>query len=209
MQFMHTRRLAAAALFAAAVAMPVHAQERDGAQVHELLQRLEAVENELREMVDGLTEAQWTYKPAADRWSVAEVVEHIILAEKSTWETLTTQLREADVSAADRQMAQGVEGQIAATLQDRTQRFPAPPDFEPTGRWGAGADVMGMYAEVRGAMNRFLREADFDLRTRVALNPITQGDMDAHGWTVIAIEHNARHNQQIKEVMEDAGYPGR
>src|SRR5262249_12878091 len=29
----------------------------------------------------GLTEAQWKFKPAPDRWSAAEVVEHLVLIE--------------------------------------------------------------------------------------------------------------------------------
>src|SRR5579863_10193422 len=31
--------------------------------------------------VDGLSDAQWTWKPAPERWSVGETAEHIVLAE--------------------------------------------------------------------------------------------------------------------------------
>src|SRR5260370_37891637 len=30
----------------------------------------------------GLSQAQWTWKPAPDRWSVAEIVEHMVLAQE-------------------------------------------------------------------------------------------------------------------------------
>lgn len=30
----------------------------------------------------GLSSAQWNFKPAADRWSIAEIVEHIVLAQE-------------------------------------------------------------------------------------------------------------------------------
>ncbi len=35
----------------------------------------------LLQSVAGLTASQWEFKPAPDRWSVAEVLEHIILVE--------------------------------------------------------------------------------------------------------------------------------
>src|SRR5258708_36911571 len=43
-----------------------------------LLQQSQA---EFLSLVDGLTEAQWNYKPGPDRWSVGETAEHIVLAE--------------------------------------------------------------------------------------------------------------------------------
>ena len=36
----------------------------------------------LMKAVKGLTPAQWTFKPGADRWSIAEVVEHLALTEE-------------------------------------------------------------------------------------------------------------------------------
>src|SRR4051794_9277831 len=33
--------------------------------------------------IDGVTDAQWKWKPAPDRWSVGETAEHIVLAEWS------------------------------------------------------------------------------------------------------------------------------
>src|SRR6266700_186020 len=31
--------------------------------------------------IGGVSDAQWKWKPAADRWSVGEVAEHVVLAE--------------------------------------------------------------------------------------------------------------------------------
>ena len=45
------------------------------------LKWLEESRTEFLAAIDGLSEAQWKWKPAPDRWSVGEVAEHIILAE--------------------------------------------------------------------------------------------------------------------------------
>src|SRR5260370_36488537 len=42
---------------------------------------LQQSQEEFLSLVDGLTEAQWNYKPGPDRWSVGETAEHIVLAE--------------------------------------------------------------------------------------------------------------------------------
>ena len=45
------------------------------------LQWLEQSRAEFLAAVDGVTAAQWKWKPAPDRWSVGEVAEHVVLAE--------------------------------------------------------------------------------------------------------------------------------
>src|SRR5215472_11039978 len=47
------------------------------------LKWLEESRQEFLAAIDGLSEAQWKWKPAPDRWSVGEVAEHIVLAEAS------------------------------------------------------------------------------------------------------------------------------
>src|SRR4051794_12858442 len=45
------------------------------------LSYLEETRAEVLAATKGLSEAQWNFKPAPDRWSVAEVAEHIASAE--------------------------------------------------------------------------------------------------------------------------------
>jgi len=47
------------------------------------LNLLEESRKEFLSAIDGVTEQQWKWKPAADRWSVGEIAEHIVLAEAS------------------------------------------------------------------------------------------------------------------------------
>src|SRR6476659_3320653 len=45
------------------------------------LQYLESTKQGVLDATAGLSEAQWNFKPAPDKWSVAQVVEHIAAAE--------------------------------------------------------------------------------------------------------------------------------
>ena len=197
------RRTLSLALLTVLLAPPVLGQSA------ELIERYEADRATVRELVGDLTPEQWSFKPAPDRWSIAEVLEHVIVNEKIVWGVLTEQLTDVEVSDESRAQSAAFEEQIASTLRNRGQRFQAPETLEPTGRWAGGDEVVGMFKEVRGGMLRWLSETDFDLRTKQALNPVIQMDMDAHTWAVVTVEHSARHQQQILEVMEDAGFPGR
>src|SRR5579885_3429484 len=52
----------------------------------------------------GLSPAQWKFKPAADRWSIAEIVEHMVLAQDLILGPIREQLAKAP-AAADRDTA--------------------------------------------------------------------------------------------------------
>src|SRR5262249_22301914 len=45
------------------------------------VQYLETTKKGVLEATKGLSEAQWNFKPAADKWSIAQVMEHIAAAE--------------------------------------------------------------------------------------------------------------------------------
>ena len=42
--------------------------------------------------IAGLSQAQWTFKPAPDRWSVAEVAEHITVSESGLFGLVQKQI---------------------------------------------------------------------------------------------------------------------
>src|SRR5215472_14519035 len=88
-QIMRKRSLAGAlaALFLMAGASAASAQEVTQAEKDRALQYLETTKKNILEATKGLSEAQWNFKPAPDRWSVAQVMEHIAAAEDFMLET--------------------------------------------------------------------------------------------------------------------------
>jgi hypothetical protein len=70
-----TRTLFAMLLFTGAAA--ASAQEVTPAEKDRALQYLESTKKDVLEATKGLSEAQWNFRPAPDRWSVAQVMEHV------------------------------------------------------------------------------------------------------------------------------------
>src|SRR5262249_61943916 len=67
---------AAALLFAADTTQTLSQEERDKA-----VAELEGSKKAFLDATKGLSAAQWNFKPAPERWSIAECAEHIALSE--------------------------------------------------------------------------------------------------------------------------------
>src|SRR5256885_16831334 len=80
---MRTKSLAGVliALLLIAGATAASAQEVTQAGKDKALQNLETTKKNVLEATKGLSEAQWNFKLGPDRWSVAQVMEHIAAAE--------------------------------------------------------------------------------------------------------------------------------
>jgi hypothetical protein len=178
-------------------------------QTAELLGHFDRNSDQLEALVRGLSSTQWHFKPAPDRWSVAKVVEHIVANEEWTYGLMSSNITERDVTEEIRRTATQQENMIRATFRDRSQRFPAPANLEPTGRYGSdSSQLLEAFRSHRRAWSDFVRGADFDLRRRVAPHPII-GPIDTHQWATAAVEHGNRHLEQIREVLADPEFPGR
>src|ERR1700716_2084431 len=68
-------------LLALAGAASAKSQDVSQADKDRALQYLESTKKGVLDATKGLSDAQWNFKSAPDRWSVAEVMEHLAAAE--------------------------------------------------------------------------------------------------------------------------------
>src|SRR5687768_18289207 len=120
--------LTLAAVLPLRAAAPLSQQDRDA-----LIKDLENSRTVfLNAIADVKTEAQWNYKPAPDRWSVAECAAHIIAAEQYFRDNVVAALKTPALPAA--QQSTAGDAVIAKMVRDRTQKFQAPAQLEPAGK---------------------------------------------------------------------------
>src|SRR5665213_283648 len=74
-------KTAAVLLFALAPLMATETGAMSDAERAYLVGQLEQSKKDMLASIDGLSSAQWKFKPAPEVWSVRECAEHIILAE--------------------------------------------------------------------------------------------------------------------------------
>ncbi len=155
------------------------------------------------EATKGLSEAQMKFKPAPDRWSVAETLEHVALAEDYIFQNVTDKIMKAPQGAADRDTAK-IDAMVLAMIPDRSHKAQAPPPLVPTNRW-TPEETLDHFLKSPATTIEFL-ESTPDLREHVADSPLGQ-PLDAYEWLLFIGAHSERHTKQILEVKSDPNFP--
>jgi hypothetical protein len=104
-------------------------QEREAA-----LKQFAATQDNFLKSIAGLSEKQWTFKPAPDRWSVAEVAEHITVSESRIFGAVQKAM-ESPATPEKRDQVKGKDEMILQRVPDRSHKAQAPEFLRPTGRW--------------------------------------------------------------------------
>jgi len=154
--------------------------------------------------VAGLTEAQWTLKPAPDRWSIAECAEHIAATEDALRglieKGVLTKPPKPEGTVGDA----GQDAKVLKFITSREGKAKAPEMLQPKNSFGSLQGAVAHFRESR-AKSVKLTERN-DLRRYSMPNQLL-GEMDAHQWMLYLSGHVLRHVAQMEEVKASAGYP--
>lgn len=195
---------AAAVLCVLAVASAANsAPALDKADLESAQKYLESTKKNIEEATKGLSDAQWNFKPAPDRWSVAEVMEHIAVSEDYLRGFVIDQVLKAP-PAPDRDVKK-LDEMVLAMVPDRSHKFQAPEPLRPTNKFSTPADTLKHFLESRAKTESLLKDTP-DLREHAFDSPMGQ-KLDAYEWILFIAAHSDRHTKQIKEVEADPNFP--
>lgn len=152
----------------------------------------------------GLSEAQLKFKTAPDRWSVADVAEHIVATEDRLLGMVRGKVMKAPARTEPVDVKE-VDDFILKAIPDRTNKAQAPEELKPTNRFGSTAETMKHFKTSRAATVKFLKETD-GLRAHAVDSPLGK-KLDAYQWILFIGAHCERHTKQILEVKADPGFP--
>ena len=198
------RTFIALALFAL-VAPAVGAEELSAAERAKLVQYLTTTRDQVLAEAATLTDAQWSFKPAPDRWSVGEVVEHLALAETFLFDLQQKVMTAPDATPEQRAAAKGQDDVIMKAIPDRTKKVQAPEPLQPKTSLGSRTEVLAAFKDRRGKTIDYASTTKDDLRAKVDKSPI--GATDGYQWLLFSGAHSDRHLQQIKEVKAHPNFP--
>jgi hypothetical protein len=191
------------ALVLIAGASAVSAQEVTQAEKDKALQYLETTRKNVLEATKGLSEAQWNFKPAPDRWSVAQVMEHIAAAEDFIRGLIKEKVMMAPAGEPGRDVKKTDDG-VLAMVPDRTNKVQAPEPLVPTNRFGSPDGSIRHFVESRTTTEDFVKTAT-GLRDHVTDSPM--GKLDGYEFVLLIAAHSERHTKQINEVKADPNFP--
>lgn len=179
------------------------AQEVTQAEKDRALQYLETTKKNALEATKGLSEAQWNFKPGPDRWSVAQVMEHIAAAEDFIRDMTKEKVMTGPAGEAGRDVKKTDEA-VLAMVPDRTHKAQAPEALVPSNRFGSPEGAIKHFVESRAATEDFLKNTA-GLRDHVMDSPL--GKLDGYEFVLFIAAHSERHTKQINEVKADANFP--
>ena len=176
-------------------------EERDRA-----IDYLKQTQNDFLASIAGVSEAQWKFKAAPDRWSIAETAEHIAVTEQTIWDLVSGKIMKSPAAPEKRAEAKGKDETILTLIPDRSRKAQAPERLKPTGRWATQAALVKDFEAIRGKEIGYVTETKEDLRNHFEEHPFLK-TMDAYQWLIFNGAHCKRHTAQILEVKADPNYP--
>ena len=167
----------------------------------DVLSRLDQARATLRSAVDAIPSAQHQQRPAPDRWSAAEVLEHLTLVERIFSGRIVKAIEDARAAglASEAQPRAPLPDPIEERMKDRVNKRQAPDTARPTGTVDVAAGWAALestHATLRAA----LTGANGLALSEVTLDHAFFGTMSVYQWVELIAAHEGRHTEQIREM---------
>ena len=172
-----------------AYSQPLTQQERDS-----LVKHLGQTRQAFLDSISGLSDAQWTFKAGPDRWSIAEVAEHIAISETTILHLVTDQFMKGPAIPPNPNSVP--DEKLLAALLDRTNKFQAPEMLKPSNRWATSDALTKDFLAAREKTATYVKTTTDDLHGHGGPHPVFKM-LDGYQWVLLLSGHSARHTAQI------------
>jgi len=177
-----------------------------------LINDARAIADDARASFGNLSAAQLNWKPAAERWSVAQCFDHLITSNKGFLPVIES------VRAGKKQtrflerlpVLPGLAGKLLIKSLDpaSTRKLKAPKNFQPA-QSDIGETVINDFVSQQETVVEGMKATShLDLEKIIVTSPaasfIAYSLMDAYRIIVV---HEQRHFQQAKRVTDEHGFP--
>lgn len=171
-----------------------------------VLHWLEESHQEFLASIDGVSEEQWKWKPAPERWSVGETAEHIVLAEALLFENVKKAMS-SPANPAWEEETKGKTEFIVQVMAPRLGKAQAPEPIVPRNGLTL-TQVKERFEQQRAEIVKFASDNNLALKEHTVVHPFPIfGTLNAHQWLIYIPLHTERHDKQIAEVKATPGYP--
>jgi hypothetical protein len=172
-------------------------------RTRELLGQLDTERAALRDAVHHVPAPSREQRSSPDRWSVAEVLEHLALIENRVLPVVIKGLD--DLRSRNLPPEQDTTSVLPminrALILDRTRRITAGEAVRPHGELDA-AKAWTALEEARRPLREAVQASDgLPLGELTQKHPVL-GPLNLYQWVLFVAAHEARHTAQIREIMQ-------
>lgn len=153
----------------------------------------------------GMSDVQLNFKPAPDRWSIAECIKHIAVTEQMLWQMTDAALKQA-ANPEKRSEIKATDEQVVQMIENRAQKIKTMSAMEPQNTsYKSIADALASFRDAREKLIQYVKTTDADMRNHVVTLP--PGSFDSYQMVLFIAAHSNRHTQQMVEVKADPNFP--
>jgi len=158
----------------------------------------------LLDAVGGVTDAQAQWKPAPDRWSILEYVEHLAVSDDGLIALVKRSLR-TPAQRETEELRRAREQKIRETPIPRGANK-APDALRPRGHFRSLEQAVAAFLAARERTLEFARTTQDDLRSHFADHNVL-GPLDGYQWLTGNARHAETHAGHIREIRAMPGFP--
>ena len=163
--------------------------------------RFERATRSFLDTLDGVSEDAWRLRPSGETWSLAETVEHVVLADRLVRATVA-KLFSAPLPPGTPRFE---DAAISAGMFDTVA--PPPTDLaEPKGRFATRTEGIAALVEIRDDLVAWARGTAGDLRAYALRHPVF-GAFDGVQWILFAAAHTDNHLPQLRSLRAHSDVP--
>ncbi|HEY0319681.1 MAG TPA: DinB family protein [Pyrinomonadaceae bacterium] len=170
--------------------------------VSEIFDSIDETRARLRARLDSVTSAEESQRPNADRWSVAEITEHLSIIEGRVSKLFPVMLTKAEAGGLQRSPDQPFQPVTVAEMVERSKRekYVAPETATPTGTVSI-TDSLARLEHSREAIRALSPRLEaLDLTSVTYPHPVF-GMLNTYQWLIFLGAHEERHLRQIESLM--------
>ncbi|HKX27713.1 MAG TPA: DinB family protein [Blastocatellia bacterium] len=167
-----------------------------------VLSQLDRTRERILGNLQGLSPDQLLFRPEPGCWSIAEHVEHLVIAEKLRVAAIDKLLQEPpDLS----QQSSVSDEELVRQVGTVVERVQAPPHVLPTLRWPP-EELWREFETTRRQTRDFTVAINGDLRHHF-IGHFLFGNLDCYQWLLLIGAHCNRHSTHIEGVKTAPGFP--
>ena len=175
--------------------------------VAEIYEDIDETRARLVGAVEPLTAEQLGFRPSPEKWTVAEIVEHLSITEGRVARMLGVMVTKLGPDAARAEGSPFAPVSIEQFVElSRTEKYQAPDEIRPKG--APLEDSLAALRDSRSMLRDLRDRAELIDGTRARFPHPVWGPLDLYQWLAFVGAHEQRHLHQIeavKEVMKAEG----
>ena len=164
-----------------------------------LVAHLEMTQAWLTDEVSSLSAAQLNFRPAPDRWTVAEAVEHLVVSEPNYWKLLQDAMKKPPSKLKE----QATDADVLWYGIDRTRHDKTSADQNPKDEKIDAGQALKTFLAMHAQLLAMARTSQEDLRGHA----VPDWGVDAYQCLLEISTHEQRHILQIREIKASARFP--